>query len=160
MNIHPIGYIRQQAGRFFIEIDKNYREALTELDGFSHLQLLWWGHLADTPECRRILISDKPYQQGPDKIGVFANRSPMRPNPISISVVEQFAIDHEQGTIEINWIDAEPDTPLLDIKPYHPCIDRVKTCRVPEWCADWPQWYEDSASYDWSKVFSETTEYK
>lgn len=155
MNLEPIGYIRAQQGRFWVELNPAYRAGLTELSGFSHLQLIWWGNLADKPEYRQIVNCEKPYRNAPENIGVFATRSPVRPNPVLISIVQHIAIDQEQGTIELGWIDAEPDTPLLDIKPYHPCSDRVKQCSVPDWCADWPQWYEDSASFDWGKVFAE-----
>ncbi len=154
MNLEPIGYIRQQQGRFWIEVNPAYRAAMVGLEGFSHLQLVWWGHLVDQEEHRQIVTIEKPYQHAPDNIGVFATRSPMRPNPVLLSVVQPICIDREQGTIELGWVDAEPDTPLLDIKPYHPCTERVKQCQVPDWCADWPDCYEDSATYDWSKVFA------
>ena len=59
-------------------------------------------------------------------------------------------IDFSKGIVTISSIDAESDTPILDIKPYQPSFDRIKDVSVPKWCTHWPDWYEDSADYDWS----------
>ncbi len=69
-----------------------------------------------------------------------------------LSIVEIQKIDLEKGVISLYWVDAEHGTPILDIKPYLPCSDRVKNSKVAEWCQNWPEWYEDSAHFDWSKV--------
>ena len=63
------------------------------------------------------------------------------------------AIDVEGGRITIPFIDAEPGTPVLDIKPYHPAVDRIREVEVPHWCRSWPEWYEDSMTLDWGAVF-------
>ena len=42
---------------------------------------------------------------------------------------------------------------MLDIKPYHPAVDRIREVGVPAWCAGWPEWYEDSMTFDWGAVF-------
>lgn len=86
-------------------------------------------------------------------MGVFATRSPVRPNPIAISPVPVMGIDEDHGMIYIPYIDAEDATPIVDLKPYHPCIDRIKDVQVPAWCSHWPQSYEESASFDWSAEF-------
>ena len=152
-SLNPIGRVVLGEDGFSIAIEKPYRKALSGLDGFSHLIVLFWCHYLDAPEYREMVVADKPYKAGPDQVGIFATRSPARPNPIAITPVPVLGIDHDNGVIRIAYIDAEPDTPVLDIKPYVPAIDRIRDTAVPQWCADWPAWYEDSATFDWGAVF-------
>lgn len=151
--ITPIGTIHAAEGGCYLEIAPAYRAALRGLDGFSHLQVLWWCHLCDDPELRKIVEWDQPYRQGPRTLGIFATRSPLRPNPIALTAVAVTRIDPEAGRIDIPYIDAEDGTPILDIKPYHPSVDRVRAVAVPAWCSHWPRWYEDSAAFDWGAEF-------
>ena len=153
MTLKSIGHIRAQDGNIFLELESGYIPALKELDGFSHVQVLWWASQCDTEEARTLVECEQPYKQAPEKIGVFATRSPARPNPIALTPVAIIQIDHVQGKIVIPFIDAEDGTPILDLKPYHPAIDRIREVKVPQWCAHWPQWYEDSASFDWADEF-------
>lgn len=93
----------------------------------------------------------KPYKQGPEELGMFATRSPLRPNPIALSTIQVISLDEQTGVIEVGYIDADNDTPLLDIKPYLPCEDIVCNVETPSWCAHWPSSTEASATYDWEK---------
>jgi tRNA-Thr(GGU) m(6)t(6)A37 methyltransferase TsaA len=149
----PIGTIGADRGEFVIRISEAYRPALAELDGFSHLNVLWWCHLLDDPLYREMVVAEKPYTNGPQEVGIFATRSPARPNPIALTVVPVLSIDHDSGEIRAPYIDAEDGSPVLDIKPYLPAVDRIRTTTSPRWCADWPEWYEDSATFDWGSVF-------
>ena len=153
IKINPIGFVRAKNGTFSIELEQKYIPALKNLDGFSHLQILWWGHLFADTEHREILTADKPYKKGPDKIGIFATRSQMRPNPVLITNIYVHKIDYENGILYTPFIDAEDGTPIIDIKPYHKS-ERVKQCSVPDWCGHWPEWDEDSAEFDWQNEFN------
>lgn len=137
-HIKPIGFVNASKEGFSIQIEKEFLPALTNIEGFSHLQVVWWGNLYDKPEYRKHLVSEKPYKKGPGIIGVFATRSPVRPNPVLLTTIDVLNIDREKGLIATSWIDAENGTPVLDIKPYH-LEERVKNCQVPEWCKHWPQ---------------------
>ncbi len=150
----PIGHVRVDQGGFAIVVSEQYRPALTELDGFSHLNILWWCDQLDEPAFREMTIADKPYKAGPDQVGIFATRSPARPNPIALTAVPVLSLDIQAGVIQIAYIDAEPSTPVLDIKPYLPAVDRIRDTTTPDWCAQWPSWYEDSATFDWGAVFA------
>lgn len=152
-NITAIGEVSADKGRFTIQIAEKYRPALRELDGFSHIQVLWWCHHLDKPEYRDETICEKPYKTAPDAVGIFATRSPARPNPIGLTAVPVIRIDHDNGLIIIPYIDADDKTPVIDIKPYHPATERIKEVSVPEWCDHWPKWYEDSATFDWAAEF-------
>ncbi|MCG8515368.1 MAG: TrmO family methyltransferase, partial [Halanaerobiales bacterium] len=97
---------------------------------------------------RQVLQCEQPYQKAPASVGIFATRSPLRPNPIALTIVPIINIA-EDGKIYLPYIDAEDGSPIIDLKPYHPATDRVRDLEVPDWCRHWPQWYEDSASFDW-----------
>lgn len=146
--ISTIGTVRTIGKKRYLQIDAAYIPGLTNLKGFSHLQVLWWAHLADNPEDRDTLLVDELFRGGPEQLGIFATRSPARPNPIMISTINVTEIDLERGLIQTPFIDAEDGTPVLDIKPYFP-MQRVKNPIVPAWCRHWPAWQEDSAGYDW-----------
>ncbi|MDX2343651.1 MAG: TrmO family methyltransferase [Acidimicrobiia bacterium] len=113
----PIGHVRVDQGGFAIVVSEQYRPALTELDGFSHLNILWWCDHLDGPAFREMTIAHKPYKAGPDQVGIFATRSPARPNPIALTAVPVLSLDNQAGVIQIAYIDAQPSTPVLDIKP-------------------------------------------
>ncbi len=150
--LKTIGRIGADGEDFAVRLNDEYRDALKEAKGFSHLQILWWCHLLDNEEMRSFLVSPKPYKKGPDEVGVFATRSPVRPNPIGVTIVPVLGINSKEGIIHIAFIDAEDGTPVVDIKPYYG-MDRVKQVKVPAWCSHWPQWYEDSATFDWEAEF-------
>lgn len=153
IHINPIGNVVAEKDIFCIKIDEKYRQGLTHIDGFSHLQVVWWGNLFDQPENREHVVIDKPYKKGPDKLGVFATRSPIRPNPVLITTIFVQKTDIQKGLIYTPYIDAEPGSPILDIKPYH-LSERVKECFVPQWCSHWPEWYEDSGTFNWMDEFN------
>lgn len=149
-----IGTVKHDEQGFYIQLKDEYIQGLTELEGFSHLNLLWWGHLYDTMEYRKNLTIEKPYKPGPEEVGVFATRSPIRPNPILVTVIMVSHIDMENGRIYTPYIDAEDKTPVLDIKPYFPCSDISSRVSTPKWCDMLPTSIEDSATFDWSLFFN------
>ncbi|MBN2424594.1 MAG: SAM-dependent methyltransferase [Calditrichaceae bacterium] len=153
IDIHPIGIVHHENGTFCIKLKKEFIPALTNIEDFSHLQVIWWGHLYASEERLLSLIDEKPYKKGPGKIGVFATRSPVRPNPVLITNIFVQDIDFDKGIIYTPFIDAEHGTPVIDIKPYHKS-ERVKDCAVPDWCSHWPEWDEDTADFDWEKEFN------
>ncbi len=98
-----------------IELDGALTEGLADLDGFSHLILLYHLHRITEP---RLTVT--PFLDDSPR-GVFATRSPARPNPIGLSTVRLIGISG--ATIEIEDVDMVDGTPLLDIKPYVPAFD-------------------------------------
>jgi len=154
MKIRAIGEINPGPEGFEIKVDKEFAPGLMGLEGFSHIQVLWLAHRQYDLSLEEKLVNRKPYVKGPEKIGVFATRSQFRPNPISVTPVFVQKIDHERGIITTPYIDAEPGTPLLDIKPYHPCSDTVASALVPDWCGHWPKSVEESGTFDWSAEFN------
>lgn len=152
--VYPIGEVHMDEEGFFIDLDPSYRPALQALEGFSHINVLWWFSHCDMKELRCMLEAPKPYRQSPDVMGIFATRSPVRPNPIALSAAEVIHIDEERGHIQIAYIDAEDGSPVLDIKPYTPSLDRIENPGLPGWCRHWPRSVEDSADFNWEDEFN------
>lgn len=136
--VFPIGRVRRHEGRIFLEVLECYTPALTQLGHFSHVQVLRWFSEFEEEHYRKITQTQPPYEA--PLSGVFACRSPVRPNPIGLTTARILSVNPDQGTIEIAKIDAYDDTPIIDLKPYIPVCDRVQDVRVPEWMADWPEW--------------------
>ena len=148
-----IGTIETSGDSFEIRLDHAYTAGLLRLSAFSHAHVLWWADGAATPAGREQLVCKRPYTRSDADVGVFASRSPERPNPIGMSVVALMSVDEREGRLAVPFIDALPGTPVIDIKPYFPASDRVLNTRVPAWFAAWPDSYEASAAFDWSSEF-------
>ena len=151
ISMKKIGTVRTGTG-FSVQLDKAYAAGLEGLTGFTHVTVVWYADKA--PEWNEsMLVMPAPYKNAPEHMGVFATRSPVRPNGICTSTVQVTGFDTEKAVIDLAWIDAEDETPVLDIKPYHPSADRILSADVPGWCASWPKSYEESGSFDWESVF-------
>lgn len=105
-----------------VEVFPEYAEGLKDVEGFSHIILIFHFHLS-----RRAPLRVKPYMDN-EMRGVFATRSPSRPNPIGISVVRLIGI--EDNILYIQDVDIVNGTPLLDIKPHVPKFDMREVVRV------------------------------
>jgi excinuclease ABC subunit A len=138
-DIFPIGYVRKTSGATYLDILEPYIPALKELEHFSHVRILWWFHRLADDRFRRTTQVNPPYENAP-RAGVFASRSPVRPNPIGLTTAKIVDVDQQKGMIEVTGIDAYDKTPLIDLKPYIPSCDRVKDSSVAQWFAHWPEW--------------------
>jgi tRNA-Thr(GGU) m(6)t(6)A37 methyltransferase TsaA len=106
-----------------VEVDPRYAAGLHDLNLYSHAILLYW-----MDKARRDLIEQVPGHLGHPR-GTFALRSPVRPNPIALAVVEILKI--EGTTLTVRSVDCIDGTPLLDIKPYFASIDSVPGATRP-----------------------------
>ncbi|RCK81079.1 MAG: hypothetical protein OZSIB_2456 [Candidatus Ozemobacter sibiricus] len=109
-----------------IEIFPRYAEGLADLDGFSHIYLLYVLDQMASPA-----LKVTPFLDGKEH-GVFATRAPRRPNPIGLSIVRLLKV--EGAHLEFEGADMLDGTPLLDIKPYVPDFDHFQPTRIG--------WYE------------------
>lgn len=116
-----------------LEVFKEYEDGLKDIDGFSHLIVLYEFHKPVKRsvkrehylESRGLLV--KPYLD--DNLhGVFATRSPNRPNPIGLAIVE--LLERNGNILKVRHIDMLDGTPLLDIKPYVPTFDRKNKIKI------------------------------
>lgn len=110
------------------EIFPPYQAALADLDGFSHVILIYHFHLVDGWKPRVTPFLDNVVH------GLFATRAPARPNPIGLSVVRLDRVD--DGVIHLGNLDVLDQTPLLDIKPYVPAFDQPSGLIEIGWLAD------------------------
>ncbi len=116
--IQPI-YAQGCPGR--VEVFPEYWEGLRDLEGFSHVYLIYHLHRAGPA---RLVV--RPFLEDVER-GVFATRAPSRPNPIGLSIVE--LVRREGGVLHVDGVDVLDGTPLLDIKPYTARFDRIETTR-------------------------------
>ena len=98
-----------------VELDPSYAAGLTDIDGFSYLLLITHLHLM-----QGFALEVTPFMDTQPH-GVFATRSPRRPNPIGLSIVRLIRV--EGATLHIEEVDLLDGTPVLDIKPYVPQLD-------------------------------------
>ena len=151
--LKAIGKVKNDENGTFIQLEPEYIPGLQALEGFSHINVFWWFSDCDNDADRNELQTEQPYKGAPEVMGVFATRSPARPNPIALTASEIINIDFTNGIIRVTFIDANDNTPVLDIKPYTPSFDRVETPGVPVWCSEWPKSTEASGYFDWGQVF-------
>jgi tRNA (adenine37-N6)-methyltransferase len=129
VELNPVGYVSSsykvkgdapRQGRFSdtiseIVIEERYQPALWQIEGRKHLWVLCWFDRAD----RTVLRAVPPGAEC--EKGVFAIRSPDRPNPVSLCMVDLLSV--HDGVLEVRGLDAFDGTPVIDIKPYSPEID-------------------------------------
>jgi tRNA-Thr(GGU) m(6)t(6)A37 methyltransferase TsaA len=111
----PKGLGAEHRAEGALEIDPRFDEGLADIEGFSHLYVLWVFDRVDRVE----LTAWPPADDRPH--GVFATRSPLRPNPIGLTVVELLARDGCR--LRVAGVDMLEGTPILDIKPYLSNVD-------------------------------------
>jgi tRNA-Thr(GGU) m(6)t(6)A37 methyltransferase TsaA len=110
-----------------IEVFKEFEEGLKDIEGFSHIVVIYWFHKS---QGYRLLVKT-PWDESLH--GLFTTRSPHRPCPLGLTVAELVA--KEKNVLKVKGLDAIDGTPLLDIKPYVPSIDKKSVVK--------PGWFED-----------------
>ncbi|MCJ7515270.1 MAG: tRNA (N6-threonylcarbamoyladenosine(37)-N6)-methyltransferase TrmO [Dehalococcoidia bacterium] len=140
INLKPIGFVKNavaepkrddwQAITSEIIINEDLKEALSGIDEFSHIVVIYWMHKTPVSERSVTKVHPKRNQNLP-LVGVFATRSPARPNPIGMSTVK--LLKHRDNVLDVIGLDAVDGTPILDIKPYIPGSDSPTEVRIPAW---------------------------
>jgi tRNA-Thr(GGU) m(6)t(6)A37 methyltransferase TsaA len=142
--VQPIGYVQRPGApepdpaAFYdtgtetaLEILPRWADALDGIEGYSHLLVMFW-----LDRARRARKSKGRRPEGREEmpeVGLFATRTPRRPNPIGVSVPR--LLRREGTTLWVTGIDAWPGTPILDIKGYTPRDDLRADATVPDWLA-------------------------
>ncbi len=129
---HPIGRVRtpyttvgdpphqpdpSAPGKFYIELNPDLTDGLYKLETFAYIHVFFYLDRPDKP----VTLHVKPPKAGGIEVGLFASRSPRRPNPIGLSTVRLKSITGSR--LDISGIDVLDKTPLLDIKPYIKRLD-------------------------------------
>jgi tRNA-Thr(GGU) m(6)t(6)A37 methyltransferase TsaA len=119
MPIQPVGALGVKGT---VEVFEDFHPGLKDLDGFSHIILLYHFHRSHTFNLHVVPFMDSKPR------GLFATRAPNRPNPIGLSVLQLDKI--EDGVLHVQNVDILDGTPLLDIKPYVPEFDAQAKVRT------------------------------
>ncbi|MBT3321220.1 MAG: tRNA (N6-threonylcarbamoyladenosine(37)-N6)-methyltransferase TrmO [Anaerolineae bacterium] len=118
----PIQPTSESSAKGHLEIFSEFAEGLKDLDGFSHIYLIYHLHKATSAKLQlKPFLDNKPH-------GVFSTRAPRRPNPIGLSLVKIARV--QENFIYIENIDILNKTPLLDIKPYIPEFEGAHEIRI------------------------------
>lgn len=139
LTMHPIGWVVQgpayppeqgwEEREAVVEVEPAWAEALHGIEGFSHIWLLWWLDRRDAPlESLRVHPEGRPEMP---LVGIFATRSPHRPNPLAMTVVE--LLERQGRRLRVRGLDACQGTPILDIKPYLRRGDLIPGAAMPGW---------------------------
>lgn len=142
INLHPIGVVRNEAVTHEdrqwedmtsrIVLFDQYLSGLEGIDAFSHIIVIYWMHRLEEAERRAIRVhpfrrSDLPF------VGVFATRSPARPNPLGLTVVR--LVTKQDNELTVKGLDALDGSPVIDIKPYLAIGDCYPDATGAEWVA-------------------------
>lgn len=112
-----------------IMFKKGYEKALDGIEDFSHIYIIFWMHKIGDAE-RKILKTHPRGRIDLPLLGVLATRSPLRPNPIGLTVVE--LLERKGNILKVRGLDAFDGTPVIDVKPYNHW-DIIEDVKVPEW---------------------------
>jgi tRNA-Thr(GGU) m(6)t(6)A37 methyltransferase TsaA len=140
MKLEPIGFVRNEIegpGKrnwqeviSEIVIKPELNESLDQITGFSHLIVLFW--------TQKVAAADIPAKVHPQHnlnlplVGLFASRSPIRPNPVCLTVVR--LLERRDNILVVKGLDAFNSTVVIDIKPYIPRSDLIRDAAAPDWC--------------------------
>ena len=130
----PIQPVFATGCRGWADIDPQYAEGLADLEGFSHLWLIYWFDRAKPAQ-----LTVTPFMDTTPR-GLFATRAPARPNPLGLSVVR--LVGRDGCRLELDDVDMLDGTPLLDIKPYCPRFDLRADAR-----AGWQEPIDDATAH-------------
>ncbi len=133
-----------------------------------YIRVLWCFHRFDKDSFRKNRMCNPPYNNAP-QMGIFATRSPIRPNPIGSTIVYVNQVDYQNGVIDIEGFDGFPGTKIFQIMFYQPSVDKIEGGTLPPWVSHWTTYksfnrpkeivvtpkenHEDTAIYNEDNVF-------
>jgi tRNA-Thr(GGU) m(6)t(6)A37 methyltransferase TsaA len=139
--VHPIGAVKcavtemSQGGWARIDseihLDAKLAGGLQELAGYSHVIVVFFLDRAQGFDPAKQLLRKPRGMEDMHEVGVFAQRTKYRPNPIGVTAVRLLGITG--NVIRVRGLDALDGTPVLDIKPYLPPFDRMEDVKMPPW---------------------------
>jgi tRNA-Thr(GGU) m(6)t(6)A37 methyltransferase TsaA len=131
-----IGTVKEVGEFSTIVVHPKFCSGLMGIEEYSHLIILFWIHLRDNNKHRSTLQVTPPRHEGAPLTGVFACRSPSRPNPIGLTVVE--LVEVKECKIKVRGLDALKGSPIVDIKPYSARAESRPDAHGPVWSKQGP----------------------
>ncbi len=139
-NLTMCGKIRVLEGQTYIECSK---EKVKQFHNREVIRVFWWFHRFDKKNYRKLTECEPPYENAP-RLGIFASRSPVRPNPIAMTIARIIRIDELNGRIYVNALDCFDKTPCINMLSYVNAYDFIDDVEVAEWVKHWPNsWVEE-----------------
>lgn len=135
--VNAIGEIRKVKGTNYIQL-----EHMIKITG-SYITVFWWFHKFDAAMYRGVTECNPPYENAP-RSGIFATRSPVRPNPVAMTVARILRIEEEKKRIYLEEIESFDKTPCLGISEYNSREDCTWDCKTPVWLEHWPKYIKDT----------------
>jgi tRNA-Thr(GGU) m(6)t(6)A37 methyltransferase TsaA len=139
--VHPIGTVKCAVNEMSqgnwatvdseIHLDPEYAPGLQGLEGFSHVLVVFFLDRAQGFDLAKQLLRRPRGMEDLQALGVFAQRTKFRPNPIGVTAVKLLHI--EGNIVRVRGLDALDGTPVLDLKPYMPPFDRMEDVSMPPW---------------------------
>jgi tRNA (adenine37-N6)-methyltransferase len=139
--VHPIGTVKCPVNEMSqgnwaavdseIHLGSEYAPGLQGLEGFSHVLVLFFLDRAQGFDLKKQLLRRPRGMEDLQALGVFAQRTKFRPNPLGVTAVKLLGI--EGNVVRVRGLDALDGTPVLDIKPYMPPFDRMEDVTMPAW---------------------------
>jgi tRNA-Thr(GGU) m(6)t(6)A37 methyltransferase TsaA len=138
IEITPIGFVKRTSPSEDVKnknliskivLKKNLTKALDSVENFSHIYVIFWLHKISATGKTVLKVHPRGKAELP-LVGIFATRTPNRPNPIGLTLVE--LVKREENILWVKGLDAFDGTPVLDIKPYN-CLDTAADFKVPRW---------------------------
>ena len=140
MTLKAIGLVRSEIKRPVrdgwekvvseVVVDESLTEALEGVEEFSHIIVLYWLHQVDTSSPVPIKVHPRGQPELP-LVGLFATRSPHRPNPLGKATVR--LLERRGNVLKVEGLYAIDGTPVVDIKPYLPGYDSVAEAKTAPW---------------------------
>jgi tRNA-Thr(GGU) m(6)t(6)A37 methyltransferase TsaA len=147
--VHPIGTVKCPVNEMSqgnwaaveseIHLDSEYAPGLKGLEGFSHILVLFFLDRARGFDPGKQLLRRPRGMEDIQAVGVFAQRTKFRPNPIGVTAVTLLEI--RDNIVRVRGLDALDGTPVLDIKPYMPPFDRMEDVAMPPWVGHFIEGY-------------------
>lgn len=138
--LNSAGTIFNRSGEIYIQF--NEMPVITS----PYIKVLWWFSKFDSNMYRRTVECDPPYENAP-RSGIFATRSPVRPNPIAMTVVRVIKADIDARRVYVDLNECFDNTPCLGVWNYGLNKDYVSNVQVPEWLDHWPEWKTETSNY-------------
>ena len=127
-----------------ILISDEFTGVLDGIEDFSHILVLYWAHLA-SEEGRSIIKAHPMGRKDLPEVGIFATCSPVRPNPICVSVVT--LLERNGNILKVKHLDAVDGSPVIDIKPYAPSYYSMREVKVSKWMEQIEREFTEASKY-------------
>jgi len=121
-------------------INQEYENCLDGIEDFSHIMVLYWSHRTNDKQQHITKVHPAGKREYP-LVGVFATRSPVRPNPICVTTVE--LLERRENVLKVKSLDAVDGSPIIDIKVHSPSYDSPSNVKQADWMEELMKYFRE-----------------